>query len=77
MSSRKKAIDNHCRLCIFDRYGGNGTWREQVENCSNSACGLYTHRPCTTKTTQAASKSLKAGKNRDNPSIPDTDEGAV
>ena len=50
MSSRKAAIDNFCKACICDPQPGNGTWRQQTENCSNSRCPLFPFRPLAVKT---------------------------
>jgi len=45
--SRQKAIDNHCKNCIYDPYAG-GTWRQQVEECTVTDCALYKYRPKST-----------------------------
>jgi hypothetical protein len=42
--SRKEAIDNHCKECIYDPLE-SGTWREQVEHCTMKQCSLYEFRP--------------------------------
>lgn len=42
--SLRKAVDAHCKACIYDRAAG-GTWREQVAQCSARACDLWPHRP--------------------------------
>ena len=34
-----------CIECIFDDIGGNGTWRQQVEACTATACPLWSVRP--------------------------------
>jgi len=47
--SRKKAIDDFCKQCIYDPHGDNGTWRQQVERCTSVNCALYPVRPKTTK----------------------------
>lgn len=46
--SRSKAIDRHCKDCIYDPIGGAGTWREQVKNCTNQSCALFNFRPLPT-----------------------------
>ena len=44
--SLRKAIDTHCRDCIYDEYAkGEGNWRQQVAKCTVSKCGLYEVRP--------------------------------
>lgn len=43
-SSRKKAIEDHCKKCIFDN-AAQGTWREQVFNCTSLSCSLWPFRP--------------------------------
>lgn len=45
IKSRTKAIEQHCRDCIYDSLGGAGTWREQVKNCTNQSCALFNFRP--------------------------------
>ena len=42
--SAQKAINNHCKGCIYDPLAG-GTWREQVERCTITICELFEHRP--------------------------------
>ena len=46
--SRKKAIDNMCKKCIYDPYD-KGTWRAQVTGCTSYDCPLYQYRPLATK----------------------------
>lgn len=43
--SRKRAIDQHCKDCIYDPEGGAGTWREQTQNCTATKCALWPFRP--------------------------------
>lgn len=43
--SRQKAIDQMCRLCLYDPQGGLGTWRQQVTMCSAFDCPLWMFRP--------------------------------
>lgn len=44
--SRKQAIDQYCKECIYDPKAiGEGTWRQQVEACTHTPCPLYTYRP--------------------------------
>lgn len=45
--SRKAAIDQHCKECIYDSYSP-GTWRRQVEKCTSKNCALYPFRPTPT-----------------------------
>lgn len=40
-----KAVEMKCVECIYDPSGGNGTWREQVEGCTDETCPLYPVRP--------------------------------
>lgn len=42
--SLRKAINEHCKGCIYDK-AEPGTWRQQVENCTVTACALYPYRP--------------------------------
>lgn len=46
--SLRKSINEKCRECIYDEYGG-GTWREQIEACTSPGCPLYGVRPISTK----------------------------
>ena len=44
--SLRSAINQTCRDCIYDEYAkGEGNWRQQVEKCKVSKCGLYEVRP--------------------------------
>ena len=45
--SLRKAIDKHCKECIYDDLAA-GTWRQQVTLCSVESCPLYEVRPKTT-----------------------------
>lgn len=45
MASLRKAIDEHCRSCIYDPKSGLGTWRQQVEGCTVTRCALWPVRP--------------------------------
>lgn len=44
MRSLRKAINEKCRDCSYDRMD-KGTWRQQVEDCRCPDCALYTVRP--------------------------------
>ena len=42
----RSAIDAMCKSCLWDpRAEGLGTWRQQIEACTDSGCPLYPHRP--------------------------------
>ncbi len=43
--TRQESINAFCRQCIYDPYGGRGTWREQVAACTARTCPLYAYRP--------------------------------
>ena len=43
--SLRTAIDAKCKSCIYDPFGGNGKWREQVDSCTSSNCPLHQVRP--------------------------------
>ena len=45
IKGRAKAIALHCKRCIYDQIGGNGTWREQTRNCTSFDCALWSFRP--------------------------------
>ena len=42
--SRKKAIEEMCKECIYDP-AESGNWRQQVHMCENKECPLYLYRP--------------------------------
>lgn len=43
--SLRKAINDHCKWCIYDPKSGLGNWRQQVEACAITRCALWPHRP--------------------------------
>lgn len=43
--SLRGAINQACYDCIYDSESGEGNWRQQVEKCTVSKCGLYHVRP--------------------------------
>lgn len=43
--SLRKAVNDHCKGCIYDPLSGLGTWRQQVEKCTVITCPLYPVRP--------------------------------
>lgn len=45
IGSRAKAINEFCKGCIYDPLSGQGTWRQQVEACTQTECPLYPFRP--------------------------------
>ena len=47
--SLRAAIDAKCKECIYDPYGGAGTWRQQVAHCTSPRCPLFDVRPMPTK----------------------------
>ena len=57
--SPRRAIANHCKDCIYDPHC-SGNWKQQVEACTITQCGLYEHRPLTAKTTALQRESLLA-----------------
>ena len=44
-ASLRQAINAKCKDCIYDPLSGLGTWRQQVEGCTSTDCGLYPVRP--------------------------------
>lgn len=44
--SMRQAINSKCKDCIYDEHD-IGTWRQQVQRCSEVDCGLYPYRPIT------------------------------
>ena len=49
ISTRKQAIDEYWRDCIYDSLAG-GSWLAQVEACVMTKCALYSFRPVTSAT---------------------------
>ncbi len=39
--SLRRAVDNFCRYCIYDKGGSHGSWRQQVEACTAKKCPLF------------------------------------
>jgi hypothetical protein len=54
----RQAINAKCKDCIYDPKAG-GTWRQQVEGCTITACGLHPYRP---KAAKGASSGVNPGK---------------
>ena len=42
--SLRKAINDKCKECIYDKMG-EGNWRQQVEACTSPSCPLFPVRP--------------------------------
>ena len=59
-TSPRRAIANHCKDCIYDPHC-TGNWKQQVEACTITQCGLYEHRPLTAKTTTFQRQQVLAG----------------
>ena len=38
-------INAKCIECVYDPLGGDGSWRQQVQNCLGTDCPLYPVRP--------------------------------
>ena len=57
--SPRRAIANHCKDCIYDPHC-SGNWKQQVEACTITQCGLYEHRPLSLKTTRLQRENLLA-----------------
>lgn len=58
----RKAIDAKCKDCIYDPSAGLGSWRQQTEGCTSTACPLYHLRPvsATGDTAQARKATFRA-----------------
>ena len=52
MPSRKKAIEDMCKQCVYDPKA-DGTWRMQCQNCCGFSCPLYPVRPVSTINTES------------------------
>jgi hypothetical protein len=46
--SLRKAINQHCLICVHDKTAA-GTWRQQVTLCGVKSCALYDVRPKSTR----------------------------
>lgn len=42
--SYKTAVTNKCKECIYDP-AANGTWVQQVRECTSISCPLFPYRP--------------------------------
>ena len=40
----RQAINDKCKDCIYDPKAGNGTWREQIAQCTSFGCALWPYR---------------------------------
>ena len=69
MTSRKAAIDQFCKGCIYDQYEP-GTWRQQVEQCNCQDCELYEHRPLPIAVQRCRSKLMLKAVIPDLPNLP-------
>ena len=38
-------INAMCASCIYDPVGGDGTWKQQITDCTSKTCPLYPVRP--------------------------------
>jgi len=47
--SLREAVNAKCKSCIYDPFGGCGTWREQVQACPSANCPLHPVRPMSVK----------------------------
>lgn len=56
--SLRDAVDAKCKSCIYDPFGGCGTWREQVQACSSANCPLHPVRPMTVKAQNSRSEAV-------------------
>lgn len=41
----RSAINAYCKSCTYDPKAHGGTWRQQVEACTVTACPLWAVRP--------------------------------
>lgn len=55
--SLRKAINEFCKMCVYDPKSGHGTWRQQTEGCTSPDCPLFPVRPKTTKPRAISAKS--------------------
>ena len=46
--SLRQAINAMCKECIYDPGSGNGTWRQQTDDCTCEGCPLWDVRPRST-----------------------------
>ena len=44
-SGLRGRINAKCIECIVDPYSNGGTWKQQIEACTDKACPLYAVRP--------------------------------
>lgn len=48
--TRQQAINANCKDCIYDPLSQNGSWLQQVEDCTIESCNLFPYRPLTIST---------------------------
>lgn len=65
--SMRAAINAFCRECIVDPHPGNGTWRQQVQDCTATHCPLYPLRPVTGERRREGSKTAAIPGDLDRP----------
>ena len=70
--SLRTAIDAMCRSCIYDPGNGNGTWREQVQQCSSGNCPLHPVRPISVKAQKRDAEARQAAVAVSGPPNPET-----
>lgn len=56
--SLRQSIDDMCLVCIYDK-AGEGTWTQQVTECTCYTCPLYRVRPITRGSIKDVRKLLK------------------
>jgi hypothetical protein len=43
--SLRKAINDKCKDCTYDKLSGLGNWRQQITACTVTSCPLHPVRP--------------------------------
>lgn len=54
--TRRTAINDKCRECIYDPVGGSGNWRQQITACTSTTCPLFPFRPVSKPDTARAAR---------------------
>lgn len=69
--SLRAAVNATCKKCIYDELGGQGTWLNQVANCTSFSCPLYSVRPTPRISTAKQRSLILAGEKRQIDVAPD------
>jgi hypothetical protein len=70
--SLRSAINAMCHHCLYDRFSGLGSWRQQIEACTAKTCPLYNVRPKSTGYIRETENALENSELAQNGLVSDT-----